>query len=194
MSPLQLATIASITASRSKTKCFVVCVTGYVLRLAKVCLHCVWGGYLVFHAIHRREPSQTIGRSTAHLLPPAKIGGSKILRGRRQTTGNPFFCFEQALIAFSFSQKFLAFRSRFIFFCRLNFSGDRLIQFIDGPMRNWLSAHDGFLAVADKKCTFTGCPTFTRQKRNVRSRVKICLSDSAGQLPPFLLYRSLTGA
>jgi hypothetical protein len=31
-----------------------------------------------------------------------------------------------------------------IFFRRLNFSGDRLIQFIDGPVRYWLPAHGGF--------------------------------------------------
>jgi hypothetical protein len=48
------------------------------------------------------------------------------------------------LIALSFSQKFLTFLSRVIFFRRLNFSGDRLIQFIDGPVRYWLPAHGGF--------------------------------------------------
>jgi hypothetical protein len=61
-----------------------------------------------------------------------------------QATRNPFFCFEQALVALSFSQKFLAFRARLIFFRRLNFSGDRLIQFIDGPMRYWFPAHAAF--------------------------------------------------
>src|SRR5258708_15173249 len=86
----------------------------------------------------------------------------KILCGWLQATRNPFFCFEQALVALSFSQKFLAFRSRLIFFGRLNLSGDRLIQFVDGPMRCWLPAHDGFLAVADHNPSFTGCPTFTR--------------------------------
>jgi hypothetical protein len=85
------------------------------------------------------------------------------LCGRLQATRNPFFCFEQALIALSFSQKFLAFRSRLIVFCRLNFSGDRLTQFVDGPMRCWFPTHRGFLAVADQNPSFTGCPTFTRQ-------------------------------
>jgi hypothetical protein len=54
------------------------------------------------------------------------------------------FCFEEGLIPPSFLQKLLAFRSRLIFFCRLNFSGDRLIQFIDGPLRYWLPADAAF--------------------------------------------------
>ena len=85
------------------------------------------------------------------------------LCGWLQASRNPFFCFEQALVALSFSQKFLAFPSRLMFFRRLNFSGDRLIQFIDSPMRYWFPAHVGFLAVADHNPSFTGCPTFTRQ-------------------------------
>src|SRR5450759_879462 len=53
---------------------------------------------------------------------------------RLRATRNPFFDFEQILIALSFPQKFLAFRSRLIFFCRLKFSDNGLFQFVDGPM------------------------------------------------------------
>jgi hypothetical protein len=69
------------------------------------------------------------------------------------------FCFEQGLIPLCFPQKFLAFRSRLIFFCRLNFSGDRLIQFIDGPLRTGFLLMRPFLAVADQNSSFTGCFT-----------------------------------
>jgi hypothetical protein len=41
--------------------------------------------------------------------------------GWLQASRNPFFCFEQALVALCFSPKILAFRSRLMFFCRLNF-------------------------------------------------------------------------
>jgi hypothetical protein len=94
------------------------------------------------------------------------------LCGWLQVTRNPFLCFEQALIALSFSQKFLTFRSRLIFFSRLNFSGDRLIQFIDGPVRYWLPAHGGILAVANYNTSSTGCPTFTRQRTKLNAQKK----------------------
>jgi hypothetical protein len=96
------------------------------------------------------------------------------------------FASSRLLIALSFSQKFLAFRSRLIFFRRLNFSGDRLIQFIDGPMRYWLPAHGGFFSpVADQNPSFTGCPTFTRQLTKLMPKKKNLSIVSAGQLPPF---------
>ena len=93
----------------------------------------------------------------------SRVGQRGNLRWMAPSHSKSIFCFEQALVALSFSQKFLAFRSRLIFFRRLNLSGDRLIQFVDGPIRYWLPAHDGFLAVADHNPSFTGCPTFTRQ-------------------------------
>jgi hypothetical protein len=67
-----------------------------------------------------------------------------------------------------------------MFFRRLNFSGDRLIQFIDGPMRYWFPAHVGFLAVADHNPSFTGCPTFTRQLTKLMPKRKICPSFLLG--------------
>ena len=109
----------------------------------------------------------------------------EILCGWLQGARNPFFCFKQTLIALSFSQKFLAFRSRLIFFRRINFSGDCLFQFIDGPMRHWFPAHAGFLAVADQNPLFTGCPTFTRQLTKLMPKRKNLSIVSAGQLPPF---------
>jgi hypothetical protein len=72
-----------------------------------------------------------------------------------------------------------------IFFRRFNFSGDRLIQFIERPMRYWFPAHAGFLAVADQNPSFTGCPTFTRQLTKLMRKKKNLSIISAGQLPPF---------
>ncbi len=45
------------------------------------------------------------------------------------------------LIAPGLSQKLLAFRTRLIFFCRLKFSDDDLVQLVDGPMRYGFPAH-----------------------------------------------------
>jgi hypothetical protein len=122
----------------------------------------------------------------------------EILCGWLQATRNPFFCFEQDLVALSFSQKFLAFRSRLIFFRRFNFSGDRLFQFIDGPMRYWVPAHAGFLAVADQNPSFTGCPTFSRQRTKLMRKRKnlsigFCLATGTGSLrliPALILRRA----
>jgi hypothetical protein len=126
-----------------------------------------------------------LGRTGGDDAARRAVGQREFLCGWLQATRNPFFCFEQALIAFSFSQKFLAFRSRLIFFRRLNFSGDRLIQFIERPMRYWFPAHAGFLAVADQNPSFTGCPTFTRQLTKLMRKKKNLSIISAGQLPPF---------
>jgi hypothetical protein len=54
---------------------------------------------------------------------------------------NRFLRFEQTLIALGLSQKLLAFRTRLIFFGRLKFAGDDLVQLVDGPMRYRLPAH-----------------------------------------------------
>jgi hypothetical protein len=125
-------------------------------------------------SLRRRIGDPSRGPCERHVASGTK---GEISCGWLQATRNPFFCFEQALIALSFSQKFLAFRSRFIFSSCLNFSGDRLIQFIDGPMRYWFPAHTGFLAVADQNPSFTGCPTFIRQLTKLMPKRKICLSD-----------------
>ena len=45
------------------------------------------------------------------------------------------------MIALGLSQKLLAFRTRLIFFCRLKFADDDLVQLLDGPMRHGLPAH-----------------------------------------------------
>ena len=45
------------------------------------------------------------------------------------------------MIALGLSQKLLAFRTRLIFFCRLKFADDDLVQLLDGPMRRGLPAH-----------------------------------------------------
>jgi hypothetical protein len=52
-----------------------------------------------------------------------------------------FFRVEQILIALGLSQKLLAFRTRLIFFCRLKFADDDLVQLFDGPMRYRFPAH-----------------------------------------------------
>ena len=61
---------------------------------------------------------------------PAYLGAvddrEQALCGWLQVARNPFFCFEQALIALCVSQEFLAFRSRLMFLRRLQFSRDRL--------------------------------------------------------------------
>ena len=63
------------------------------------------------------------------------------LGGWLQFGRNRFFRFEQILIALGLSQKLLAFRARLIFFCRLKFADDDLVQLLDGPMRYGLPAH-----------------------------------------------------
>ena len=63
------------------------------------------------------------------------------LGGWLQFGRNRFFRFEQTLIALGLSQKLLAFRTRSIFFCRLKFADDDLVQLLDGPMRYGFPAH-----------------------------------------------------
>jgi len=75
---------------------------------------------------------------------------------------NRFFRFEQTLIALGLPQKLLAFRTRLIFFCRLKFAEDDLVQLLDGPMRYGLPAHgpiETLILVLDQSTlvrTFTG--------------------------------------
>ena len=67
--------------------------------------------------------------------------GEVDLGGCLQFGRKRFFRFEQTLIAPGLSQKLLAFRTRLIFFCRLKFSDDDLVQLVDGPMRYGFPAH-----------------------------------------------------
>ena len=104
-----------------------------------------------FRPIGRREPGNEAAR--ASILPatgsrtalwwlnvhPATRGVD--LGGWLQFGRNRFFRFEQTLIALGLSQKLLAFRTRLIFFCRLKFADDDLVQLLDGPMRYGLPAH-----------------------------------------------------
>jgi hypothetical protein len=74
--------------------------------------------------------------------PPPCIGIRGVdLGGWLQFGRNRFFRFEQTLIALGLSQKLLAFRPRLIFFCRLKFADDDLVQLFDGPMRYRFPAH-----------------------------------------------------
>ena len=69
-----------------------------------------------------------------------RLGGVD-LGGWLQFGRNRFFRFEQILIALGLSQKLLAFRTRLIFFGRLKFADDDLVQLVDGPMRYGFPAH-----------------------------------------------------
>jgi hypothetical protein len=71
----------------------------------------------------------------------AKGLGEVDLGGCLQFGRKRFFRFEQTLIAPGLSQKLLAFRTRLIFFGRLKFSDDDLVQLVDGPMRYGFPAH-----------------------------------------------------
>jgi hypothetical protein len=74
--------------------------------------------------------------------PPPCTGTRGVdLGGWLQFGRNRFFRFEQILIALGLSQKLLAFRTRLIFFCRLKFADDDLVQLVDGPMRYGFPAH-----------------------------------------------------
>jgi hypothetical protein len=84
----------------------------------------------------RRSRWMVVARS-----PPC-IGTRGVdLGGCLQFGRKRFFRFEQTLIAPGLSQKLLAFRARLIFFCRLKFADDDLVQLFDGPMRYGFPAH-----------------------------------------------------